>query len=631
MAGAGGAGTIDVLEIQIRHTASGAAAELNKVARAIRNIAAALERALPLLREFNALLGRRTLIFNDNRITNIADTINNGGKAAGRLAGGIRDVGNAARKTKGPLGNFLASLKRIAYYRFIRWILKSITQAFTEGLEKAYLFSSGIEGEGHRFAAALDEMKSHSNAMKGQIGSAFISLLAAIQPVLLAIIDLVTRAADAIAQFFAAFTGKGETYLKAYPTAAKWADAMSKGAGAAKEWKNQLLGFDEINRLNEPSQGGGGGGSNPLEGFGFEIADIDPKIRKFVKWIQDHMDLIKDIAIAIGAAIAAWMLGNTLTKLLGLTNALSTILGLAMAIGGAVLLILGSIDAINNGLDWENLLEMLAGALLYTVGLGIAFGVVGAAVGLLTSGLVFLIVGLYDFIKTGELTNQALVAIELGLLGIGVGLSLLTGSWIPLAVAAAVGAIVFVIARWDKLIDKCKEFQQKLSSSLGNGKLEWQDFAAVVARVIMWPIDRIAILIGWIETLIGWCRAAHAWIQDVLEGIGLLGFVRNTDNRAQQSMDNGSIWNGLNFATGGFPSEGELFVAREAGPEMVGTIGGRTAVANNDQIVEGIRQGVYEAVTAANGSGNNDVSVRVYLDSREIKAGQTRVNRAWGV
>lgn len=629
MAGAGGAGTIDVLEIQIRHTASGAAAELNRVARAIRNIAAALERALPLLREFNALLGRRTLIFNDNRITNIADTINNGGRAAGRLAGGIRDVGNAARKTKGPLGNFLASLKRIAYYRFIRWILKSITQAFTEGLEKAYLFSSSISSEGHRFAVALDGMKSASNAMKGQIGSAFISLLAAIQPVLIAIIDLITRAADAIAQFFAAFTGG--TYLKAYKTAAKWSDAMSKGAGAAKEWKNQLLGFDEINRLNEPSQGGGGGGSNPLEGFDFKDTEINPKIKSFVQWIQDHMDLIKDIAIAIGAAIAAWMLGNTLTKLLGLTNALSTILGLALAIGGAVLMILGAIDAIKNGLDWENLLEMLAGALLYTVGLGLAFGVVGAAVGLLTSGLVFLIVGLYDFIKTGELTNQALVAIELGLLGIGAGLSLLTGSWIPLAVAAAVGAIVFVIARWDKLIAKCKEFQEKLSSSLGNGKLEWQDFAAVVARVIMWPIDRIAILIGWIETLIGWCQRAHAWIQDVLDGIGLLGFIKNTDKSAQQSMDDGSIWNGMNFAAGGFPSEGQLFVAREAGPEMVGTIGGRTAVANNDQIVEGIRQGVYEAVTAANGSGNNDVSVRVYLDSREIKAGQTRVNRAWGV
>ena len=46
------------------------------------------------------------------------------------------------------------------------------------------------------------------------------------------------------------------------------------------------------------------------------------------------------------------------------------------------------------------------------------------------------------------------------------------------------------------------------------------------------------------------------------------------------------------FAQGGFPPTGQMFIAREAGPEMVGSIGGRTAVANNDQIVEGISAGV---------------------------------------
>ena len=49
------------------------------------------------------------------------------------------------------------------------------------------------------------------------------------------------------------------------------------------------------------------------------------------------------------------------------------------------------------------------------------------------------------------------------------------------------------------------------------------------------------------------------------------------------------------FANGGFPVSGDLFIANEAGAEMVGSIGGHTAVANNDQIVEGIRQGVYDA------------------------------------
>ena len=53
-------------------------------------------------------------------------------------------------------------------------------------------------------------------------------------------------------------------------------------------------------------------------------------------------------------------------------------------------------------------------------------------------------------------------------------------------------------------------------------------------------------------------------------------------------------------AIGGFPETGDLFIAREAGPELVGQIGNRNAVANNDQIVEGIRQGVYDANSEQN-------------------------------
>ncbi len=62
------------------------------------------------------------------------------------------------------------------------------------------------------------------------------------------------------------------------------------------------------------------------------------------------------------------------------------------------------------------------------------------------------------------------------------------------------------------------------------------------------------------------------------------------------------------YAAGGFPMEGQMFVAREAGPELVGTIGGRTAVANNDQIVDSVSQGVYKAFNQAMAeSGSNQV------------------------
>lgn len=62
------------------------------------------------------------------------------------------------------------------------------------------------------------------------------------------------------------------------------------------------------------------------------------------------------------------------------------------------------------------------------------------------------------------------------------------------------------------------------------------------------------------------------------------------------------------FADGGFPTMGQLFVAREAGPELVGTIGGRNAVANNGQVIAGIQAGVTNAmngVLRANSSGSD--------------------------
>ena len=58
--------------------------------------------------------------------------------------------------------------------------------------------------------------------------------------------------------------------------------------------------------------------------------------------------------------------------------------------------------------------------------------------------------------------------------------------------------------------------------------------------------------------------------------------------------------NWYTYAQGGFPDEGEMFIAREAGPELVGNIGRKTAVANNDQIISGIESGVYRAMMAAN-------------------------------
>lgn len=66
------------------------------------------------------------------------------------------------------------------------------------------------------------------------------------------------------------------------------------------------------------------------------------------------------------------------------------------------------------------------------------------------------------------------------------------------------------------------------------------------------------------------------------------------------------------------------------GPELVGSIGGHTAVATNDDIVASVSSGVYQAVSSAMGGRDKNISVHVYLDSREIKSGQQRLARATG-
>ena len=93
------------------------------------------------------------------------------------------------------------------------------------------------------------------------------------------------------------------------------------------------------------------------------------------------------------------------------------------------------------------------------------------------------------------------------------------------------------------------------------------------------------------------------------------------------------------FAEGGFPAQGQMFIAREAGAEMVGSIGRRTAVANNDQIVSGIAGGVAEANEEQNVLLREQNSLLrailekdsgVYLDGKNLTASVEKYQRERG-
>lgn len=506
-------------------------------------------------------------------------------KATEEIGKQTANVGKGAAKATNGMKQFAASLVRIAKYRILRTMLRELSQSFREGLQNAYQFSKGIGGE---LAASLDLLSTKSLTMKNQLGSAFGELLMNIMPILQKLIALVTTAANAISQFFAALGGRG-TYLKAVDASKEFAENTAAGAGAAKELRRQLMGFDEINRLDNPnSGGGGGGGGSALDASKmFEESPIP-------QWVQDlgeRLNKLKGVLLTIAGIIGGISLLRHIGELLnwgaGFDSVMKKITGIAVAIAGAVLLLDGFIDALNNGVDWGNLLEMLGGAALLVIGLGVAFGSTAAAIGLLISGIMLCIVGIKDWITTGKAATPVLTAISVGVLAIGAAIALMTGSWIPAVIAAVGAAVVWIVGKWDEI------------------KAGW---------ATMWN--------NILNSCINAVNAILSWLSPVLSFIDrIVSFFGGHSNFGTYQIAN--IPAPAPYATGGFPEDG-MFMANHG--ELVGQFtNGKTAVANNQQIIEGIKQGVYDAMVA---SGGRSSEVKVYLDGKQITNAVTRNQRS---
>lgn len=108
----------------------------------------------------------------------------------------------------------------------------------------------------------------------------------------------------------------------------------------------------------------------------------------------------------------------------------------------------------------------------------------------------------------------------------------------------------------------------------------------------------------------GWVGSGLSWLKKVA------GF-------AEGGIYYGGSWHPVTAAAGGGSfDQGQMFIAREAGPELVGTIGGHTAVMNNNQIVSSVAAGVYHAVLAAmsanTGNGQTEVHIHLEGDAKKL-------------
>lgn len=205
------------------------------------------------------------------------------------------------------------------------------------------------------------------------------------------------------------------------------------------------------------------------------------------------------------------------------------------------------------------------------------------------------------------------------------------GSWVNSKIIQPVGK--FFSTLWTGFVDKAKSAWGSVKTVFGNVasffkdtfQKAWQGVVKVFSTAGQIFTDiKDGILAGFKKIVNGIIRGLNSAIAvpfngintalRKIRGINILGL---TPFSGLRTISVPSI---PYLAKGGMVDAGQMFVAREAGPELVGTIGNKTAVANNDQIVDAVAQGVYSAVVSAmraNG-GNSTPAVNVYLDGKQI-------------
>lgn len=254
-------------------------------------------------------------------------------------------------------------------------------------------------------------------------------LLDVIIPAFTALVNVLARIISVIAQIVSTLFGTtAEQSKEAAEGLYKETEALEGVGAAADEAAGSLAGFDEINTINtENASAAGGVGMSTIEpDFSFDTTMGEDQLKRILGLIE-----------AIGAALAAWRISSALG--LGLKG----FLGLLLAIYSAIQFVKNLLDAWTNGVTWENFLGMLASAAALAAGLGLALGPVAAGISLVVTGLAMLATGFHDAFQNGWTLENLLLTIS-GIFATGLGISLITGSFIPALIGAIAGLLVAI-------------------------------------------------------------------------------------------------------------------------------------------------------------------------------------------
>lgn len=292
-----------------------------------------------------------------------------------------------------------------------------------------------------------DEARASIAKLKGALLTLAQPIVEVIIPAFIALVNVLTRIISVVAQIVSLLFGKTASGSK---QAAKNLDKETKaleGVGsAADDAAGSLAGFDEINTIQTENSGGGGGASTDI------APDFDFDTSMSEKQLENLLNLIE----LIGAALAAWKISSALG--LGMKG----FLGILVAVYSAIQYAKGLFDAWVNGVSWDNFMQMVAGAVGVAAGLALAFGRVAAGISLVVTGVGMLVTGFHDAMENGWNFQNALLSIA-GILATGIGIGLITGSFIPALIAGIAGlllALTIATGHGEELLQGVRDVMQ---------------------------------------------------------------------------------------------------------------------------------------------------------------------------
>lgn len=360
----------------------------------------------------------------------------------GRAKGaGLRNATEAAAQSMEAFGKRLKSVVRSAL------VFTVITQALSK-----------VRDWVKNVVMVNSEARESIAQLKGALLTLAQPLVSVIVPAFTLLVKVITAVVSQITRLVALISGKS---VKATANSAKALNKETnalKGTGsAAKKAASQLAAFDEINQISTDTASDAGGGAS---------ADAITPDFSYMDDISDRLKKIADAVMLIAAGLALWKISSSLPGVLG--TILQKLGGILIAVGGLILLWDGLSDAWNNGVNWGNLLEMLAGTAALAGGLAIAFGKVGAGIGLVVAGAAMIITAFKDICDNGANLQNTLLLIS-GILATGIGFTFLTKSVLPLAIAGIAAILVAMM----KLTGNLEEFAKNLKENILGGIVQF--------------------------------------------------------------------------------------------------------------------------------------------------------------